>query len=243
MAEVTVSPDALRAKYEEIAELDITIDASTGGKAAGKRAVRNTVKAETEDSWSKPVSQIEKLLGGIEDDRVLAGTLAAFGDVLKNFSERAEAFVSQEVESQKSDVEPVSDAEVSNLLEQRKALVEQYNALRGILELFAATNPEFASALEQIPTVSNRRGTSGGKRPREISMFTLSVDGEVQTDATISSIAASESVETKALKEHLAGQGVDLSKKGLEGKDSFEATLPSGKTLTGTRTHVTAEAA
>lgn len=241
MAEISISPDSLRAVYDQIADLDIRIDASTGGKAAGKRAVKNTIKAETEASWTKQVSKVEDFLNGIEDQSVLLGTVTALSDLLKNYAEKTDAFLTEQVDSQKSDVEPVSQEEVVSLLEERKTLVEQYGTLRDVLELFATSNPEFSEALSTIPQVKNRRATSGGgKRPREISMFSLTIDGEVQAEATLSSIAAEEGITTGELKEHLKSQGVELTKSGLDGKDSFEATLPSGKVFAGVRSHVDA---
>lgn len=170
-AGVEVTPDALRDKFEEINEIDVRLDAASGG-TRGKRAIKSALVIEHSDKNEKFVDSVlntlnEKLTG---EQRLAA--VVHLSRVLKDaFSDEVDEYVDEKIEEQQEEQEALSEAEADALIEQRKELHSQYNALKNILEMFGTD-------VSDIPEPKSRRGRRGKRGPRTLSQFQYSIDGE-----------------------------------------------------------------
>lgn len=207
-AGIQVDLDVLRQKYEEIEALDAQIDSATGGNSAGKVALRNRFAKNVEADIEGLVNQIRTYLEGkSEEDR--AGFLFGIQKALKDDTKSADEYVSQVAEANKSDepAEKISPEELKALREQRSEAVKEYNAVRGILEMFKQD-------VSQVPVPETKRGGGGGapKGKRAINRMTFFVDGDQVDDSknSLSGVASIVGTTAAELKTVLKDAGVDL---------------------------------
>jgi hypothetical protein len=226
---ISVSPDTLRAKFDEIAVIDEKLDSVSGGADSGKRALANQIASETSGSWKKVADNLVASLAKIEDPNDLTGAVTGLiKSVNDSFKESIDKYLTEQVEARKNDAPAVSDDEVAELSTSRKELVEQYKALRQILEMFG-------NDVSTIPEPKKRTGSRGKRGPRVLTNFSFSIDGKERTSSqnSLSSIAntvcADLNWKTADLKNWLAEQGLDFQNP----EDSWEYTLPNGKVISG----------
>jgi hypothetical protein len=229
-----VTRDTALDQYREIEKLDEVIQASSGNKDAGKRALANQIASETETEFKKMVDNLVGALNKIDDVRVLVGATTAIQKAVReNFSENTDKFLSDLVESQQTDAPKVSDEELASIIEKRRELVKIYGAMTQILEMLG----QDVSDLPTPKKMSGPRGKQGPRGPRVPKNLQWSVDGKERsaTTNTLSSMAATlfdPPIKTAEFREFLTNAGFDFENIPA----NFETTLPSGKTLTATLT-------
>src|SRR5688500_7819235 len=131
---ITVDMSKLTEKFDEIAKLDEILDAASGNKDAGKRAIANQIATETESQTQKMVSNLVAAVQKIEDKNVLVGAYTAIQKALKDsFGEGVDTFLAKLVEERTSDAPKVSPEELEQVAANRKQLVGEWNALKNIL--------------------------------------------------------------------------------------------------------------
>jgi hypothetical protein len=232
MAEgISVTLDSLRDKYSEIETIDQQLDAASGSESAGKRALVNALVAENENVWKKPADSLVNSLNKIED---VAIRTAAFHGVVKalndSFKDQIEEFLAKEVEARKSDAVVVPPEEIETLSTSRKNLVEQYKALRNILEMFGQD-------VTTVPEPKKRTGARGKRGPRVLQGYNYSIDGKERSASqnSLSSIANTVCSDlgwkTVDLRNFLTEQGIDLT----DPPETFSVTLPNNHVLAAVR--------
>ena len=207
---------------EAVNEIDVKLDSLSGGKTAGKRKIVSDLMEKHESVWSNAVTDIVNFVNG-QDPEVQTAVVSALESALrKNFDKSVNAYVEGLVDSQPVQQPLVSEEEAAVLSSQRSELYQQIKAIVGLAESIGEEGFE-------MPKM--RRGSTGKRGPRNLSLFTFWIDGE-EVDMTIGQIAKDNGYDkasdlTKALRE----AGFD-TKDG----DSFEDfELPNGKTLSGQR--------
>lgn len=215
MSGISVTPEALSEKASEIDALDEWLDAVSGSKAAGKRAIKNGLIREFEgsDVVDSLVQQVLDYLAAQDaDDEFSAAFFFDFSTKLDNaLGDDAEEFVKTRMDAEAASQENVdaSEDEVRAKLEQRKQLVKEFQALKGILEMYGQT--------EEIATIGDyqqRRGAMPGqkRKPRKINRMDYTIDGSsVEEDKnTLSGVASIVGMKVRDLKALLEESGVDL---------------------------------
>ena len=173
---ISVSPDSLRQKLNEINEIDSQLDAASDSKGAGKRAVANQLASEHGAQGTQIVEQISQHLNNVETP-VLAGIFTQLvSDLNARFKSRVDTYLEQVAEANKAENAgaTISETEIATLSEARKRLNEEYKALRSILEMFGQD-------VSGIPTPKKRTGKAGKRGPRASSQIVWTVDGETKT--------------------------------------------------------------
>lgn len=226
-AGISVTPDTLRAKFDEIDAIDSKLDSVSGGADSGKRALANQIASETSASWKKVADNLVTNLGKIEDPNDLTGAVTGLIKAVNDsFKESIDKYLTEQVEARKSDAPAVSDSEIDELTSSRKELVDQYKALRQILEMFG-------NDVSAIPEPKKRTGSRGKRGPRVLTNYSFSVDGKERTSSqnSLSSIAntvcSDLNWKTLDLKNWLGEQGLDFQNP----PEEFSYTLPNGKVL------------
>lgn len=232
-AGISVTPDALREKAAEIDAVDEWLDAVSGSKAAGKRAIKNSLIRDLSDSDTVDnlVNQIvEHLNSNNADEGTRAAFYFAFSQKFDSvLGDEADKFVDQRHEAEAANQEQVSasEDEVRSKLEQRKQLVNEFHALKGILEMF-----DMSSEIADIEDYQQRRGAMPGqkRKPRKINRGDYFLDGEPMPEDqnTLSGVASVLGSKVKTLKTHLEENGVDL-----KNPSDFEVEF-LGRTITAT---------
>ena len=207
---------------ETISEIDVQLDSLSGGKTAGKRKIINELTEKHNDVWSKAVTDVTAFIE-TQDEETQAAIVNAFQTALRsNFDKSVNSYVEGLVDAQPEQVALISEDEAAVLSGQRSELYQKVKAIVGLAE--SVDEGPF-----EMPKM--RRGSTGKRGPRNLSLFTFWIDGE-EVDETIGNIAKQNGYDkagdlTKGLRE----AGFD-TKDG----DSFpDFTLPNGKVLTGTR--------
>jgi hypothetical protein len=220
---ISVSPDLLREKVSEIAQLDEQLDAASGSETAGKRALGNRLAEQYESDWSTNADNLVSALKGIEDPEKLAGVFKGIIKSLNdNFSTSVDEYLAEQVKAQEEiQTEKPSDEQVAQWTQARKDLMEEYKALAGILKLFKQD-------ISGIPEPKKRTGARGKRGKRVFQGFDWFIDGEPRPEKsnTLSNIAntvcAPLGWKTPELRQFLADQGIDLEHPPSE----FEVDLP-----------------
>lgn len=226
---ISVNVGMLQSKYDEISEIDEKLDAASGNEQAGKRALSNRIAEETKSQWEDPVSNIVSSFNQIEDLTVLIGAINGLQKLLKdNFGEKTEAYLKEQVEASKKDAPQVSADEVEQLLNNRKDLVNQYRALKNMLDVFGIDS-------SSVPEPKKMTGSRGKRGPRVLTNYAFSIDGKELSASQNSLSAVANNIckdiaggwKVKDLREFLTAQGIDLTNPPSE----FEVTLPNNKVL------------
>lgn len=209
---ISVTVDSLREKADEIAAIDAQLESANGGGSGGKRAIANRFARENAEQVEQIVAQIQNYLADANDE-VRAGVFFGLEKRLNEVvGQQATKFVESLAEANKSD-EPQEklDPEVlANLRDQRKQKVQEFGALKGILEMFG----QDISEIEEPK--SGRGGPKGERGPRAINQMVWTVDGqEVPADkSTLSGVASVVSMSAKDFKAALTEAGVDTKNPG-----------------------------
>lgn len=220
---ISVTPETLLEKVNEVAAIDEKLDAASGSESAGKRALANSLATEHEGVWKKVADSIVANLSKIENpDQQVASFTGVMKSLNDKFKETVDTFLSKEVANRQTETVTLSDEELSSLTTQRKNLVEQAKALKNILEMFGQD-------VSGIPDIKKRTGSRGKRGPRVLTNYDFFIDGTPRSKSqnTLSSIAntvcADLNWKTQDLKNFIAEKGIDLTNPG----DGFEVTLPT----------------
>ena len=242
---VSVSPDTLRAKAAEITEIDEWLDSVSGGASAGKVAIRNQLIRDVDSADEGQTSVLSQVTNQItsflsqQDESTKAGLYFGLTKALNDaFGEDADKFVTAQAEANKSETEQTTASveDITARREVRKQKVQEFNALKGILEMFGMQDQ-----IADIPDPKVLRGALPGQTrgPRKINLMTFYVDG-VQVPADQNSLSGVASIiggDTKAkdIRAALKDAGVNTAD-----PDDFEVSV-AGKTIKGVKSEVDAE--
>jgi hypothetical protein len=232
-AGISVTPDKLRAKLAEIEEIDQKLDAASGSEAAGRRALANQLASQYETDWKKPADQITSALNKSEDDpeKVAAIFYGIVNSLTKEFKQQIDAYLDQQVQENKVEQVTLTSEELDKLQKDRKENVDQYRALRQILEMFGQDVSGIA-----VPKV--RTGARGPRGPRVLQGYEFYIDGKLREKTSISILANTVTSDLNwktndlrnFLNEKLAETGNSLED---PPEDGFEFELPNGKVFKG----------
>jgi len=165
---------------EQVATIDEQLDA--GSEAAGIRKLTNTLVEANKAEWGAVVPSLAEELRNMEPAERAGNFYGFIREVSKLFKEEVDNWLKAEVENQpKSDTPEVSEAEKKSLSEARTALVKQIKMIVEMATLFNEIDPAKPWA---IPA---RRGATGKRGKRALSLFTWQVDG-VQMPSTEDSV-------------------------------------------------------
>jgi hypothetical protein len=227
---LSVDVNTLLDKYQEIASVDEQLDAASGSEQAGKRALANSVSAETQKSWEKPVSNLVKTIQGFDSPELIVGTYTAIQKALRdNFQEQVDKFLTELAASRQSETVTLTPEQLEELNTARKQLVEEYKAIANILEMFKFD-------ISGVPTPKKRTGSRGPRGPRVFGRYVFSIDGKERTASqnSLSSIANTVCKDlgwaTADLRNFLVENGFDVENP----PETFEVVIPDpvNKTLT-----------
>ena len=209
---ISVDLPTLQAKFDEIAAIDEQLDAASGSVTAGRRALANSLATQYEGDWKKLADGVKNQLAKIDEDNmeqlagVVNGIVASINEVYKS---KIDEWLDAQVEARQSTQEVVPPEEIETLNKTRKALVEAYKALRGILVLYELD-------VSSIPEPKKRTGARGPRGKRVLQGFDYYIDGELRTEKqnSLSSVAnticAPLGWKTLDLRHFIADQGFDL---------------------------------
>jgi len=212
---------------EVINEIDVKLDSLTGGKSASKTKILNGLVSDNSDLWEGAVNDMIAQLETLDPEKQAAVYTGFVSKLRKTFEKAVNAYVEGIVDSQ-----PVQEAlitpEEAEVLSKKRS--EVYQKIKSVVELADTFGEEY-----EMPRI--RRGSTGKRGPRNLSMFDFWLDG-VETDDTIGEIAKANGYDKAAeLTEALRQSGFD-TQKGTE----FEGfVLPNGKVLSGIRSEDEAE--
>lgn len=237
---LSVDLGMLRSKYDEISTIDEKLAAASGNEAAGKRALANKIAEETSSTWNDTVTEMVNALSSIDDITALTGAVTGLRSKLnESFSKKIDEHLSKLVSEQKPDeAEKLSAEETESLISNRRALVDQYKALRAMLDLFGFD-------VDSVPEPKKMTGARGKRGPRVFKNFQFSIDDKELTanQNSLSAIANNMCKDlgwkVKDLHNFLSEQGIDIQNP----PDEFEVTLPdpNGKKLSAKKYEVSEE--
>jgi len=215
---IAVTPEVLRAKVEEIAQIDEQLDAASGSESAGKRALGNALAKEHEPVWKATGDSLAEEFGKISDPAQLAGVYNGILQVMHdNFRTQVDEYLAEEVSKRDENKVEVAPEQIQEWTETRKTLMNQYKALHGILEMFEQD-------ISGIPEPRKRTGARGKRGKRIFQGFDWFVDDEPRSESqnTLSSIANTITDKalgwkTPELRNFLTEQGIDLNNPPAEG--------------------------
>lgn len=214
---------------EAIADIDTQVDSLTGGKSAGKRKVTSDLVVANQELCDNATTMIVGQLTDekYSDEQRVALYSAIVSGLKAKFEESTSAYVSAIVDTQPEQLPLVTPEEAAVLSTQRSALYQKVKSIVDIQQSLGG---------EEWDMPKMKRGSSGKRGPRNLSLFTWSLDGE-EIDETIGNIAKANGYDkaselTKALRE---GATVPAEFDTREGDTLTSFTLPNGKVLSGFR--------
>ncbi len=235
--------NTLSAKADEIAEIDVKLDAASDSAGAGKRAIANQLVKENEGTIESLVSQITSFLNDADENTVAGVFTGVVRSLNSAFSEPVTKHLEVLASSATSSVEVPSEAEIEELTTVRKKLNEQFKALETLLDSFGIDTSSVAKP-------KKRTGSRGKRSPRAMSQYQFYLDGTELSAAennltliakrvgsfdgiTVSDDEGNSKTLTpgKALRDFLAENGVDQKNPPAE----WSVELPSGNTLSAAR--------
>lgn len=207
---------------EVINEIDTKLDSLTGGKSASKTKILNGLVQENSSLWESAANDMIAQLKTLDPDKQAAVYTGFVSKLRKEFDKEVNSYVEGIVDAQ-----PVQEAlitpEEAEVLSKKRS--EVYQKVKSVVELADTFGEEF-----EMPKI--RRGSTGKRGPRNLSLFTWFIDGVEQEDTSIGEIAKNNGYEKAAeLTEALRKSGFDTK----DGAELENFTLPNGKTLSGYR--------
>jgi hypothetical protein len=207
---------------EAINEIDVLLDSVSGGKTAGKRKITTDLMTKYNTVWEQAVGDVVTQIEG-QPVEVQAALYSAFVSTLRNkFDKTSSAYIDGLVEAAPTQQALISEDEVEVYSKKRSEL---YAKIKTVVDLAATVSDE------ELPMPTSRRGSSGKRGPRNLSLFTFYIGGE-EVDLTIGQIAKENGYEKAAdLTAALKATGFDPR----EGSEFSDFELPNGKVLSGER--------
>jgi hypothetical protein len=165
---------------EQVTAIDEQLDA--GSEAAGIRKLTNDLVTANKAEWGAVVPSLAEELRKMEPAERAGNFYGFIREVSKLFKEEVDNWLKEQVESQpKTETPETSEAEKKSLSEARTALVKQ---IKMIVEMATLFNEVEADKPWPIP---GRRGATGKRGKRALSLYTWQVDG-VQMPSTEDSV-------------------------------------------------------
>ncbi len=239
-----VSVDTLKGMYSEIAELDSIIEASVGGKSAGKRALANRLAEGQEENVTNLFAVVTENLDGLGPDE-LAGIITGINKMIKDsYEDTINVYLESQI-GETTEVTPEVLEAAEKAREARKDKVKAFKTLKNLLEMFGS----------DVSSVPDPRKWTGATGPRTFSLYQYSVDGTALPEdenslATIAKLGGFEKstrtsrkgeeigVSASAnLKAFLTGTGLDVKNP----PETWEATLPNGVVVSAVKQDVTVD--
>lgn len=230
---IQVTPEALMAKYQEIAAIDEQLAAASGSTNVGKRALANSLMTDNTEVWQSLASQVVEVFKGVEDVETLVAAYTGVVETLKNeFSKSVDEYLEKQVAENQTETPDLNETQIAELEQQGRELREQYNALRSILDMFKMD-------IAHVPVPKRLSGSRGPRGPRTLSSFDYFIDGTERSKSqnSLSSIASTvcsdiqtpegHTWKTKNLRDFLVEKGLDINNP----PDEWEFTLPNGKVI------------
>lgn len=223
---LNVSVEELQSVYDEIANLDDKIAAASGSDTMGKRAYLNSLFNDRQETLQPFIDQvINHLRTNLENPEDLAAAVTGLDKAINDaFSKSVDELATKYVEANKTETPQVSEDELNQLTNEARELRKKYNAMRGVLEMFGFD-------VASVPEPKKMSGARGPRGPRTLSSFNYHVDGKPRTESQNSLSSIANTVfkdtpfsQTKALREELARQGLDLQNP----PDEWEYTISIG---------------
>ena len=206
-----------------VEEIDTKLDSLSGGKTAGKRKIVNDLVEKHSSVHNQAVNDTIAFIEQ-QDAEIQAAVVNAFQTALrKNFDKEVNAYIEGLVDSQPVQEPLVSEEEAAVLSGQRSELYQQIKSIAAVAESIGEGD-DF-----ELPKM--RRGSTGKRGPRNLSLFTFWIDGE-EVDMTIGQIAKENGYDKASeLTKALRANGFDTK----DGDSFADFFLPNGKVLTGER--------
>jgi len=156
----------------QIAAIDEELDAAQGGKAAGKRAIINTLVKENGETIDIVLGQLREQL--FDSDKFSDQQKAAFyygllSTLRDNFETRAQETIDPMVK-EVPDAPAIPAEELQKKSNERSLAYKQAKYVRELLSMFGED-------LDNYP-MPKRRGGGGKRGTRELSKYSWSLDGE-----------------------------------------------------------------
>lgn len=225
--EISVTPESLRAKVDEIFAIDSQLDAASGSASGGRRAILNELVRNADAKSQKFVTQVTGNLSDKFDDESRIAVYAMLTKALEDsFKPAVDTYLDAQVEARKANTPEVDQSQVEELTSKRKDLLTQYNALKNILEMFGQ-----GDAIKDVPEPKSRVGYRGPRKPRAITQFRFKVDDtDLPEGSQLSAAAELIGVKTRELKEEMEADDFDFKNLPAE----FSMTV-NGHTFSGVR--------
>lgn len=242
---VNVSVETLQNLYKEITELDAVIEASVGGKSAGKRSLANRLAEEQTENVTNLSSVIEENFEGLSPEEVAGLYTGLIKKLNETFSDKVSTYLDSQI-GETQEVTPEMIEAADKAMEVRKEKVKGFKTLRQLLEMFN----------NDTSAIPEPRKWTGSRGPRTFSQFQYAING-VDLDESDNSLATvakmggfekgsrtnrkGEEVAISAsamLKDHLK-ESINLDLKNPP--DTWEATLPNGVVVTATKQEITVD--
>ena len=234
---LSVDPQMLIDMRAEIDKLDEQLDAASGSEVAGMRALKNSLATDNEGVWKELADKVKESLHKIEETQdysVLVGVYSGIITSLNDeFKTKVDEYATTEANARKSQQTEVPAEKIKEMNDERKVLVEQFKALKGILKMFKFD-------VDDIKDPKKRTGARGKRGPRVLQNYDFYIDGQPRTRSqnSLSSIAnvVCEPLgwKTPDLRNFIEEQEWDGEKISLENPPTeFEVRLPDpvNKTL------------
>ncbi len=205
-----------------IDEIDNLLDSVSGSKTVGKRKVVSDLVAKHEASWKSAVDSTVSGLSNMDPETKAAVYYALVNNLRSNFDKEVVGYVDGLVDALPTQEALISEEQVGEYSEKRSQL---YSKIKTVVELADTLGGEKL----ELPRV--RRGSSGKRGPRNLSLFTFFINGE-EVDLTIGQIAKENGYDKASeLTAALKAAGIDTH----SGAEIPDFTLPNGKVLSGYR--------
>jgi hypothetical protein len=201
-----------------IQEIDQVLDTLSGSKTAGRRKIINDMVSNAEGTWQPVAEQVSDFLNGMDESQRTAVFFGVVETLRKEFEKAASSYVEAVVDAQPKQEAVVTPEQAEQLNANRKEL---YAKIKPIVELAEQIEGEIL----EMPKV--RRGSSGPRGKRAMSLLTYFIDGE-EVDMTPGQIAKENGYEAaKDFTQALRDAGYDVST--VTEINNFK--LPNGKVL------------
>jgi hypothetical protein len=227
-AKFEISLESLEALGKQIAEVDQKIGAASGNEAAVRKSIAQAFVTENSEAVEKLVKQVLNTLEKADNVGLMIGVMDRLPDALEEaFSERTDELIDGKVKEATSG----SAEDIAALKEGRKAQVEQFRALKIILE----TNFKVDTSSVPEPKRGGGRAAGSGtkKSGRNTEGLRYSLNGK-ERPASQNSFSALAYHSTlgcaEQLREFLTGKGITVGKPG-EGDDTWDVELPNGNKI------------
>jgi hypothetical protein len=150
-------------------EIDVRLDA--GAPGAGKRKFTNDLVSQYESEWQPVGDQLVNQFNRMTDEQVAANFYGLIRTLTQNFKEPIDKWLEENSGSVSVDPSEVpTDEEKKELSEERSTLAKQVKSIISLAQTFNTPGSEDWAE-------PKRRGASGKRGKRALSLYTWSIDG------------------------------------------------------------------